>query len=93
MRLYEYVIRRLLLLVFVLFVVSLIIFYLARGVVPPASAVAPYITPRMSDAAKLAQAQGLGVATASCPSWSDFTSRAPSCLVPVINQYFTWLSN
>ncbi len=93
MRLYEYVIRRLFLLVFVLFVVSLIIFYLARGVVPPASAVAPYITPRMNDAAKLAQAQGLGVATSGCPSWTAFTNRSPSCLVPIIDQYFTWLSN
>lgn len=93
MRLYEYVFRRLLLLVFVLAVISLIIFYLARGVVPPASAVAPYITPRMSDAAKLAEAQGLGVATSGCPSWTAFTNRTPGCVVPTIDQYLVWLSN
>ena len=78
---------------FVLFAVSVIVFYLTRGVLPPASALAPYITPRMNDITKLAEARALGVATSSCPSWSDFTSRAPGCVVPLYLQYFSWLEN
>ncbi len=93
MKLYEYIIRRLLLMVFVLFTVSVLIFWLVRGNVPPASLVAAYITPKMTDVAKLGEAQGLGVATRSCPSWTDFTDRLPSCIVPLQDQYFKWLEN
>lgn len=93
MKLYEYILRRLVLMVFVLFAVSVIVFYLTRGVLPPASALAPYLTPRMNDVTKLVEAQSLGVATASCPSWSSFTTGAPGCVVPLYIQYFTWLRN
>jgi ABC-type dipeptide/oligopeptide/nickel transport system permease component len=93
MKLYEYVIRRLILMVFVLFAVSVIVFYLARGLLPPASALAPYITPRMNDATKLGEAVALGVATPSCPSWSAFTSAQPGCVTPLYLQYFSWLEN
>jgi len=93
MKLYEYVIRRLILMVFVLLVVSAIVFYLTRGVLPPGSALAPYITPRMNDATKLAEAQSLGVATSSCASWSDFTIGVHGCVVPLYIQYFSWLRN
>ncbi len=92
MRLYQYIIRRLFLLVFVLFAVSAIVFYLGRGLLPPASAIAPYITPRMDAVAKLATAQAVGVATSSCPSWTAFTDSAPGCVVPLYAQYFAWLS-
>ena len=91
MKLYQYVIRRLILMVFVLFVVSLIVFYLGRGLLPPASSLAPYITPRMNDVTKLSVAQSLGVATSSCPSWSSFTDSSPGCVVPLYAQYFSWL--
>jgi ABC-type dipeptide/oligopeptide/nickel transport system permease component len=91
MKLYEYVIRRLILMVFVLFVVSVIVFYLTRGILPPSSALAPYITPRMTDPVKLSEAQALGVATSSCPSWDAFIARAPGCVVPTYIQYFSWL--
>jgi peptide/nickel transport system permease protein len=93
MRLYEYVIRRLILMVFVLIAVSVIVFYLARGALTPASALAPYITPKMNDASKLGEAQSLGVATLSCPSWSAFTLQQPGCVVPLYLQYFSWLKN
>ena len=93
MKLYEYVIRRLVLMVFVLFAVSLSVFLLARGARPPETALAPYITPRLDDTAKLQLARSLAVATASCPSWSAFLSHQPSCLVPLWDQYTVWLQN
>ena len=93
MKLYEYAIRRLVLMVFVLFMLSLVIFYLTRGLLPPTSALSSYITPRMNDTAKLAVAQSLGVATSSCPSFNDFTRNTPGCVVPLWQQYFTWLKN
>ena len=93
MRLYIYILRRLLLMVFVLFALSLLIFYLTRGLLPPTSALAPYITPRMDDAAKLSVARALNVATSSCPSFQAFTSFQPGCVVPVWGQYFAWLQN
>ncbi|MHB8567798.1 MAG: ABC transporter permease [Nitrososphaerales archaeon] len=91
MKLYEYVIRRLILMVFVLFVVSVIVFFLTRGPLPPGSALAPYISPRLNDLQKLQLAQSLGVATPSCPSFTAFTSKAPGCIVPLYMQYFSWL--
>ena len=63
MKLYEYIIRRLLLMVLVLFAVSVIVFYLTRGPLPPGSVLAPYITPRLTSLEKLQLAQSLGVAT------------------------------
>ena len=48
MKLYEYIIRRLILLVFVLFAVSAIVFYLTRGFPKAAAAWAPYVTSRMT---------------------------------------------
>jgi len=93
MKLYEYIIRRLILMVFVLIVVSIIVFYLTRGVLPPTFALAPYITPRMNDPTKLGLAVGLGVATRSCPSWTAFGQQAAGCVVPLYSQYFSWLSN
>jgi ABC-type dipeptide/oligopeptide/nickel transport system permease component len=93
LRIHEYIIRRLILMVFVLFAVSLIVFILARGALPPETALAPYITPRLNDAAKLSLAQSLAVATSSCPSWSAFLAHQPGCLVPLWGQYSTWLQN
>jgi peptide/nickel transport system permease protein len=93
LRLYAYVFRRLLLMLFVLFALSLLIFYLTRGLLPPSSALAPYITPRMDDAAKLSVARALGVATNSCPSYQAFTSLQSGCVVPVWGQYGAWLHN
>ena len=93
MRIHEYIIRRLVLMVFVLFVVSLIVFLLARGALPPETALAPYITPRLDDSAKLALAKSLAVATQSCPSWSAFLAHQQSCLVPLWQQYTVWLQN
>src|SRR5208337_5447824 len=91
MKLYEYALRRMLLLGFVLFAVSLIVFYLARGALPPEYALSAYITPRMSDAQKLGLAQGLGVATSACASYQAFTSHAPGCVAPIWSQYTGWL--
>lgn len=48
MKLYEYIIRRLILMVFVLFGVSLIVFYLARGFPSGLDPVAPYINQKMT---------------------------------------------
>ncbi len=93
MRLYEYILRRLILMVFVLLAVSVIVFYLTRGILPPTFALAPYITPRMNDATKLGLAQGLGVATRSCPSWTAFGQQHVGCVVPLYQQYFSWLEN
>jgi ABC-type dipeptide/oligopeptide/nickel transport system permease component len=78
--------------IFVLFGLSLIVFYLTRGLLPPTTALAPYITPRMDDAAKLSLAKGLGVATNSCQSFEDFSTGKPYCIVPIWGQYFSWLS-
>lgn len=93
MKLYEYAIRRLILMVFVLLGLSLLIFYLARGLLPPTFAIAPYITARMNDAAKLSVAQGLGVATSTCPSFGDFAAQQAGCLTPLWSQYFAWFTN
>ncbi len=93
MKLYEFVIRRLILMVFVLFALSLLIFYLTRGLLPPSTALAPYITPRLDDAAKLSVARAVGVATASCPSFQAFTALQKGCIVPLWSQYFYWLQN
>ena len=93
MKLSEYVVRRLFLMVFVLFAVSFIVFLLARGALPPETALAPYITPRLSDAAKLTLAQSLAVATKTCPSWSAFLVHQPGCQVPLWDQYVVWLQN
>lgn len=79
--------------VFVLFGLSLLIFFLTRGLLPPSFALAPYITPRMDDATRLSIAQGLHVATASCPSYTDFVNSSPGCVVPLWGQYLTWLNN
>jgi peptide/nickel transport system permease protein len=87
------VLRRLLLMVFVLFGLSLLIFYLTRGLLPPNFALAPYITPRMDDATRLAVARSLDVATSSCPSYTAFVQRQEGCIVPLWGQYFTWLQN
>jgi ABC-type dipeptide/oligopeptide/nickel transport system permease component len=93
LRLYEYVLRRLILMGVVLFGLSLLIFYLTRGLLPPTTALAAYITPRMDDNAKLAVARALGVATSSCPSYLDFTRLQSGCVVPVWGQYSGWLHN
>jgi ABC-type dipeptide/oligopeptide/nickel transport system permease component len=79
--------------VFVLFGLSLLIFYLTRGLLPPNFALAPYITPRMDDATRLAVARGLNVATASCPSYTDLVNQVPGCVVPIWGQYAVWLGN
>jgi dipeptide transport system permease protein len=93
MKLYEYIIRRLILMIFVLFALSVIVFYLTRGILPATFALAPYITPKMDDPAKLGLAVGLGVATKSCPSWTALTHQSPGCIVPLYQQYFSWLEN
>jgi ABC-type dipeptide/oligopeptide/nickel transport system permease component len=93
LRLYQYTIRRLVFAVFVLLCLSLLMFVLVRGLLPPNFALAPYITPRMNDAAKLSLARSLGVATSSCPSYSAFVSQTSRCLVPLWGQYAGWFSN
>jgi ABC-type dipeptide/oligopeptide/nickel transport system permease component len=92
-KLYEYAIRRLMLMVFVLFMLSLLIFYLTRGLLPPTAALSSYITPRMGETAKLTLAQSLGVATSTCPSFIAFTRDEPGCIVPLWGQYDGWLKN
>jgi len=91
MKLYEYAIRRMFLLVFVLVAISLIVFYLARGALPPEYSLAPYITPRMTDLQKLDVAQSVGVASSACPSYEAFAQHAPECLAPLWTQYWAWL--
>jgi ABC-type dipeptide/oligopeptide/nickel transport system permease component len=93
LKLYEYIIRRLALMIFVLFALSLLIFYLTRGLLPPSTALAPYISPRIGDAGKLSLARALGVATATCPSFQAFASEASGCIVPLWGQYYGWLTN
>ncbi|MGP8124255.1 MAG: ABC transporter permease [Nitrososphaerales archaeon] len=91
MKLYQYVIRRLILAVFVLLAISVIVFVLLRGPLPPESVLAPYVTPKMGAAEKLQLAQSLGVATSSCPSYTAFSQRAAGCIVPLYQQFFAWL--
>ena len=79
--------------IFVLFALSLLIFYLTRGLLPPTTAMAAYITPRMDDNAKLSVARALGVATSSCPSYQAFARLQSGCIVPVWEQYWGWLHN
>lgn len=93
LRLYEYIIRRLVLMLVVLFAVSLIVFYLARGPLGADVALAPYITPKMNDATKLQLAVSLGVASPSCPSFHALSTNAPGCVMPLWGQYFGWLRN
>ncbi len=75
----------------VLFAVSIITFVITRGLAQPTIAIAPYITPKMSDLTKLQLAQGLGVATSSCPSYNALIARQAGCIVPIYIQYFAWL--
>lgn len=91
MKLYEYALRRLALMVFVLFGLSIMIFLLLRAAIPPTLALEPYLTPKLTADQKLILAQSLGVATKSCPSFEAFSSLQPSCLVPVWDQYASWL--
>jgi peptide/nickel transport system permease protein len=91
MKLYEYILRRLILMIFVLFVVSVIVFYITRGIPNPTYALAPFISPRLSDAQLLQLAQGLGLATSNCPSYAAFAREASGCIVPLYQQYFSWL--
>jgi peptide/nickel transport system permease protein len=93
LRLYEYIIRRLILMLFVLFALSLIIFFLTRGLLPPTTALAPYATSKMDDSAKISVARALGVATSTCPSYVAFTQLQPGCVVPLWGQYWGWLRN
>jgi len=93
LKLYEYVIRRLFLLVFVLLAVTVFIFYLMRGLLPPTTALAQFITPKMDDLQKLKLAQSLGVATASCTSYAAFSANQAGCVVPLWGQFVTWLQN
>jgi len=92
-RLYEYVLRRILFMIFVLFALSVLIFYLTRGLLPPTTALAPYINPRLTDAGKLSIARAVGVATSTCPSFSDFAALQNGCVTPLWTQYFYWLKN
>ena len=78
--------------VFVLLALSVLIFYLTRGLLPPSTALAPYISPRLTDAGKLSIARAVGVATATCPSFPDFVARQSGCITPLWTQYFYWLS-
>src|SRR5579872_3816670 len=89
-RLVYFLIRRAILSIVVLTGISLIVFYLGRAFLSPSVAVTPYITPRMNNVAKLAQAQSVGVATLGCPSWTAFVQRSSACIVPVYDQYLTW---
>jgi ABC-type dipeptide/oligopeptide/nickel transport system permease component len=93
LRLYVYAIRRLLLMVVVLFGLSVLIFYLTRGLLPSNFALSAYITPRMDDAAKLSVARALNVATGSCPSYQAFVDQQSGCIVPLWGQYGSWLTN
>src|SRR5487761_315482 len=76
----------------VLFAVSLLTFYVTRGLAPATTALAPYLSPRMGDAQKLSLAQGLGVATSSCPSYLALTHNQAGCVVPWYEQFWPWLS-
>jgi len=78
---------------FVLFALSLLIFYLTRGLLPPTTALAPYISPRIGPEGKLSLARALGVATDSCPSYAAFVSEESGCIVPLWGQYYGWLTN
>lgn len=91
MRLYEYVLRRLFLMVFVLFAISVITFVITRGLLPPATALTDYLRLGETDPEKLLIAQGIGIATRSCPSFSDFLNNQSGCVVPLYQQYFSWL--
>jgi peptide/nickel transport system permease protein len=93
LKIYEYILRRLILIVFVVFAVSIIVFLLGRAGLPPGSAVASYITSQLDDSQKLGVAQSVGVATSSCPSWTAFVDRQSGCEVPIYQQYFSWLHN
>jgi peptide/nickel transport system permease protein len=75
----------------VLFAVSLLTFYVCRGLPPPETALIPYISPRMNPGQLLALAQGLGVATHTCPSYNAFLAYRPGCVVPWYEQYIPWL--
>ena len=77
--------------VFVLLGLSALIFYLTRGLLPPSTALAAYINPRLSDAGKLSIARAVGIATASCPSFTAFADEMKGCVTPLWIQYFTWM--
>jgi ABC-type dipeptide/oligopeptide/nickel transport system permease component len=93
LRLYEYALRRLVLLGVVLLALTVLVFYLMRGLLPPTTAIAQYVTPRMNDIEKLQLAQTLGVATSTCSSYAAFSQGQAGCVVPLWGQFFTWLQN
>jgi ABC-type dipeptide/oligopeptide/nickel transport system permease component len=93
LKLYVYILRRLLLMVVVLLSLSVLIFYLTRGLVPVSFALAPYVTSRMSDSARLSVARAINVATTTCPSYTAWVDQRSGCVVPLWGQYFAWLKN
>ncbi len=91
MKLYEFALRRLALMGLVLFLLTLLVFYLTRGLPPAGNSLAPYITPKMTSGEKLQIAQSIGVATSSCPSYTAFSNSQAGCIVPLWEQYIGWL--
>ena len=91
LKLHEYLLRRLLLTIFVLLAISVITFSITRGLLPPATALTGYLRLGETDQTKLSIAQAVGVATKSCPSFSAFLNNQKGCVVPLWDQYFYWL--
>ena len=91
MKLYEYVLRRLALLGFVLVALAALIFYITRGLLPPSYALTQFVTPKMTPEQRLTLAQNLGVATGSCPSYAAFAASAKGCIVPLWGQFIGWI--
>lgn len=91
MRLYVYIVRRIILAIISMFGASLVVFYLMRNVLTPSYWLAGYIGPKQTAAEKLQIAQMLGFATKSCPSFDDYTHYVHGCIVPWFEQYVPWL--
>ena len=91
MRLFEYVLRRIAISFVLLFGLSLLVFYLERGAVPPVTWLYGFISVGMTPVQMLHVAQSIGVAYPNCPSWSAFTSYSAQCVVPWWQQYIPWL--
>jgi peptide/nickel transport system permease protein len=83
--------RRLISLFLSMLGISAVAFYLERGLLSPLTVASPFLSPNKPPSEWLEYAKDLGVATPSCPSWNDFSSMKPYCLVPWYQQYIPWL--
>jgi ABC-type dipeptide/oligopeptide/nickel transport system permease component len=93
LKLYLYIIRRIIHMLLIMFGGSLLIFFLMRGISPHIFWLDGYLNPFQTAAQRLQTAQSLGLATNSCPSFAAWIGGHDNCVIPWWQQYFSWIEN